>query len=155
MAKEEKKKSELKVSPGDKKDDSRVKAKQLLSKHPEIMYNARNLFRNENGKTIVEESVPRGDPKKEEVIMPRTQDDLTDSDLREMAVFASSLVDDTLRQYDQKVAYEDALQRAIGAKDGGKYAGKVNASTFVLIMDQMGKNKKASEEQPVTIDKES
>ena len=149
MAKDDKKKPELKVSPGekDKKDDEKTKAKQLLSKHPEIMYNARNLFRNENGTTIVEESVPRGDPKKEDVIMPRTQGDLTDTDLREMAVFASSLVDDTLRQYDQKVAYEDALQRAIGSKDGGKYAGKVNASTFSLIMDTMGKKaKKASEE---------
>jgi hypothetical protein len=149
MAKDDKKKPELKVSPGekDKKGDEKARAKQLLSKHPEIMYNARNLFRNENGTTIVEESVPRGDPKKEDVIMPRTQGDLTDTDLREMAVFASSLVDDTLRQYDQKVAYEDALQRAIGSKDGGKYAGKVNASTFSLIMDTMGKKaKKASEE---------
>lgn len=147
MAKDDKKKSDLKVSPGDKKGDEKAKAKQLLAKHPEIMYNARNLFHNENGSTIIEESVPRGDSKKEDVIMPRTQGDLTDADLREMAVFASSLVDDTLRQYDQKVAYEDALQRAIGAKDGGKYAGKVNASTFALIMDSMGKkDKKASEE---------
>jgi len=151
MAKEEKKKSDLKVSPGDKKDDARAKAKQLLSKHPEIMYNARNLFRNENGTTIVEERVPRGDEKKEDAIMPRTQGDLTDKDLREMAVFASSLVDDTIKQYDQSVAYEDALQRAIGSKDGGKYAGKVNASTFALIMDQMGKKKQASEEQIVPV----
>lgn len=151
MAKEEKKKSDLKVKPSDPKDE-RVKAKGLLAKHPEIMYNARNLFHNENGTTIIEESVPRGDEKKEDVIMPRTQSDLTDADLREMAVFASSLVDDTLKQYDQKVAYEDALQRAIGSKDGGKYAGKVNASTFALIMDNMGKgSKKASDQSPEPI----
>jgi len=146
MAKKDEKKTELKVKPSDPKDE-KAKAKGLLAKHPEIMYNARNLFHNENGETIIEESVPRGDEKKEDVLMPRTQSDLTDADLREMAVFASSLVDDTLKQYDQKVAYEDALQRAIGSKDGGKYAGKVNASTFALIMDSMGKkDKKASEE---------
>jgi hypothetical protein len=143
MAKKDEKKTELKVKPSDPKDE-KAKAKGLLAKHPEIMYNARNLFHNENGETIIEESVPRGDEKKEDVIMPRTQSDLTDTDLREMAVFASSLVDDTLKQYDQKVAYEDALQRAIGSKDGGKYAGKVNASTFALIMDNMGKKKQAS-----------
>jgi hypothetical protein len=157
MAKDEEKKSVKKVSPGDKKDDVKSKAKQLLSKHPEIMYNARNLFNNENGKTIIEERVPRGDAKTEDVIMPRTQGDLTDADLREMAVFASSLVDATLKEYDQTVAYEDALQRAIGSKDGGKYAGKVNASTFALIMGEMGKgkSKKAAEETPVVANVEA
>jgi hypothetical protein len=149
MAKE---KSDLKVSPGKKDEDVKSKARQMLLKHPEVMYNARNLFHNENGTTIIEERVPRGDAKKEDAIMPRTQGDLTDTDLRELAVFASSLVDETMNQYDQKVAHEDALQRAIGSKDGGKYAGKVNASTFALLLDNMGKSKKskkASEEQPV------
>jgi hypothetical protein len=153
MSKTEGKKQDLKVSPSDKKDDkndTKSKARLLIMNHPEVLYNAKNLFHNENGKTIIEESVPRGDAKSDS-IMPRNQGDLTDSDLRELAVYASSMVDDIIAQYDQKVAYEDALQRAIGSKDSGKYAGKISASTFTLILDQMGKKKQASEEtfQPV------
>jgi hypothetical protein len=153
MSKTEGKEQDLKVSPSDKKDDkndTKSKARLLIMNHPEVLYNAKNLFHNENGKTIIEESVPRGDAKSDS-IMPRNQGDLTDSDLRELAVYASSMVDDIIAQYDQKVAYEDALQRAIGSKDSGKYAGKISASTFTLILDQMGKKKQASEEtfQPV------
>ncbi len=155
-----KEESELKVKPSDKaKDDSndeKSKAKLLVMMHPEIINNARKYFHNENGKTIIEEVVPRGDKSVEEVIMPRTQGDLIDEDFRELAVYASSLVDDTLLKYDQKVAYEDALTRAIGEKDSGRYAGKVNASTFNLILAQMGKNKskKASETTDVLSVKE-
>jgi hypothetical protein len=140
--------TDLKVKPGknlmDSKGDLKSKAKALLLKHPEVLYNARGLFHNENGKTIIEEMVPRGDLEKKDVIMPRNQSDLTDKDLRELAVHAASLVDQTLMQYDKKVAYEDALQRAVATKDSGKYAGKINASTFSLILDQMGKKKQAA-----------
>jgi len=154
MSKTDGKEKDLKVSPSDKKDDkndTKAKARLLILNHPEVLYNAKNLFHNENGKTIIEESVPRGDAKSDS-IMPRNQGDLTDSDLRELAVYASSIVDDIIAQYDQKVAYEDALQRAIGSKDSGKYAGKISASTFTLILDQMGKKKQASEEisQPLS-----
>jgi DNA-directed RNA polymerase subunit RPC12/RpoP len=142
---------ELKVKPGDKKpdekDDVKAKAKLLILKHPEATHSARDLFHNENGKTIVEEKVPRGDVSKEDVLMPRNQSDLTDKDLRELAAYASNIIDPILKQYDERVAKEDALLRAIGSKDSGKYAGKVNASTFTLILDQMGKKKQASEEE--------
>ena len=60
------KKDNLKVKPGkkkkdDEKDDIKNKAKALILKHPEVINSARDLFNNENGKTIVEEKVPRGD----------------------------------------------------------------------------------------------
>lgn len=165
MAKEEKKKDEKKlppkkktdktktdkpkVQPGKKEDKKELKqkAQQLLLKHPEILNSARGLFRNENGKTIVEETVPRGDLSKETVIYPRTQGDLEEEDLRGLAVYASTLLDKTLMEYDPKVAMQDALHKAIWNKDGGKYAGRVNANTYALIMDQMGRIKKAAMEQ--------
>jgi DNA-directed RNA polymerase subunit RPC12/RpoP len=152
MAEKEKKKTSLEVNPSKKKKDDKKdvksKAHMLIMKHPEVMYSARGLFRNENGKTIVEEVVPRGDPDQEEVIMPRTQGDLKDEDLRGLAVFAGELIDDTLKAYDPQVALEDALARAIATKDNGKYAGKVNASTFTLILDSMGKKAKKAAEEP-------
>jgi hypothetical protein len=139
-------KKDEKKSPekNDDKENLTNRARQLLMKHPELANNARGLFRNENGKTIVEETVPRGDLSKENLIYPRCQGDLEEDDLRGLAVYASTLIDKTLAGYDEKVAQEDALTKAIWNKDGGKYANRVNQSTFQLIMDQMVKIKKAS-----------
>ena len=117
-----------------KKEDLKDKAKNLLLKHPEIMNNARNLFRNENGTTIVQEVVPRGDAKPCDIMV---QGDLQDMELRGLAVHAKALIDENLTRYDRKVALEDALWRAIRTKDNGKFEGKVNASTFDLILSYL------------------
>lgn len=142
-----------KVTPSKKKDkgqnDIRSKARSLIMKHPEVTQNARGLFRNENGKTIVEEIVPRDDVKVKESITPRNQYDLTNDDLRSISVHASSLVDDGISKYDPDLAKEEALAMAIRSMEDGKYDGRVNASTFQLILDNMGKVKKAfKEDQP-------
>lgn len=165
-AKPEKKeiKPDKKVQPSkkkkeEKKDDRKSlkdKATLLIMRHPELVNNARGLFRNENGKTIVEEMVPRGDLDTEEQVMPRNQGDLDNDDLRELALYASDMVDKDLYQYDPKVAFEDALQKAIWSKDDGRYQNRVNASTFQLIMDNMKPmKKKASEETPEETSEES
>lgn len=149
--------AEEKIGPEEDKIDIRTvrfpggladKAKSLLMKHPEIMNNARSCFRNENGKTIVEEVVPRGDLSQDNVIFPRNQEDITDQDLKAIIVFASSIVDDALLRYNKQAAYEDALHKAIWSKDGGRYAGKINASTYSVLLEDMlkGKSKKASDE---------
>jgi hypothetical protein len=117
----------------------------LLLQHPEIKNNAKALFRCENGKTIVEEIVPRGDIKTKDLIYPRNQGDLKNEDLRGLAVHASSLIDPLISKYDINLAREDALHMAIRTKDGGKYDGKVNASTFSTIMNFMGSMKKAAD----------
>jgi len=145
--KKDTKKSKAPAKKKDDKGDVKNKARSLLMKHPEIAENARALFRNENGKTIVEEIVPRGDMKKKDVIYPRSQGDLKEEDMRGLAVYANSLIDKTLQAYDKAVAHEDALTKAIGSKDDGKYAGKVNANTFDLILGIMGGMKKAADEQ--------
>lgn len=135
------------VKPSKKKKDSKKtkdKAKQFLMSHPEILYNARDYFRNKNWIQVVEDIVPRGDLKKEEEIYPRNQGDLKEDDLRGLAVYASMLLNKDLMDLDPKTAMEDALTMAIGWKDEGKYAGKVNANTFKTILNHMGKIKKAS-----------
>jgi hypothetical protein len=156
MANKKDVKPDKKVQPSKKKkeekrDDKKSlkdKATLMIMRHPELMNNARGLFRNENGKTIVEEMVPRGDLDTEEQIMPRNQGDLDDDDLRELALYASGMVDKDLLQYDSKVAFEDALQKAVWSKDDGRYQNRVNASTFQLILDNMkSMKKKASEEE--------
>jgi len=117
-----------------KKDDLKAMANNLLLKHPEILNNARHLFRNENGTTIVQEVVPRGDAKPSDI---QVQGDIQDMDLRGLAVYAKALLNDKLLKYDKRVAYEDALWSAIKTKDNGKYQGKVNASTFDLILSYL------------------
>jgi hypothetical protein len=136
-----------------KKEKKTVKPSQnkmvqnILLKHPDVLNNARHLFRNENGRTIVEDRVPRGDPDRKGVGQPFCQADLTDPDLRNLAKYASDIVDEHLLKYDEKTAFEDALHRAINEMDGGKYAGKVNASTFGLILSNVGKGKAKQEKK--------
>lgn len=137
MAKEKEKKT---VKPSEKK-----MVNNILLKHPEVLNNARHLFRNENGRTIVEDRVPRGDPKREDVGQPFCQADLTDPDLRNLAKYSSGIIDEHLLKYDEKTAHEDALHRAINELEGGKYAGKVNANTFNLILADIGKGKPKQE----------
>lgn len=137
MSKVENKK-DLKVKPGDKEIDSaREKAKGLLKNHPEILFNARKLFHNENGQTVIEPKVPRGDEDVESSIMPRTQYDLKEDDLQALSKHAKKIIDASIKEYDEKVAMEDALTRAIATLDDGKYAGKVNASTYSLLLDNL------------------
>lgn len=139
--KDDAKKSPLKTSPGKKKDVEKEKAVELLLKHPEILNNARHYFNHENGKTIIEECVPRGDLKQEDQIMPRNQGDLKDEDLRDLAKYANSIIDDVISSYDSDVAKEDALTKAIWSLGNGKYQGRVNASTYSLILEEMSKKK--------------
>ena len=136
-----------------KKEKKTVKPSQnkmvqnILLKHPEVMDNARHLFRNENGRTIVEDRVPRGDPDRKGLGEPHCQGDLTDPDLRNLAKYASDIVDEHLLKYDEKTAYEDALHRAINEMEGGKYAGKISAPTFGLILSNVGKGKSKQEKK--------
>lgn len=145
------KKPAFKVKPADKKIETsgmrdkaalKDKARSLLMKNPEIMRNARAYFRNENGKTIPEETVPRGDLSTENVIYPRNMDDLTEDDLQGIAVFANSIMDEGLVRYDRKTAVEDALHRAIATKDEGRYAGKINSNIFSVLAEHLEKSKK-------------
>ena len=71
-----------KVTKSMNKIELSERAKGLIKKHPELTQSARSLFRNENGKTIVEEIVNRGDIKTKDLIYPRAQGDLKDDDLR-------------------------------------------------------------------------
>lgn len=119
--------------------DAKAKAKNLLLKHPEILHDGRHLFRNENGTTIVQEIVPRGDQGLPRVL---NQGDLNDMDLKGLADYAAKLVDPCLLRYDRRVALEDALKKAIWEKDSGMYQGKVNTNTFCLLIDLMGNNTK-------------
>lgn len=138
MAEKEKKS----VKPADKK-----MVQNLLLNHPEVINNARHLFRNENGRTIVEDRVPRGDADRKTVGQPFCQGDLTDTDLRDLAKYATEIIDEGILRYDEKTAREDALHRAIDQKDGGKYAGKVGAVTYNLLLSHVGKSKKTPVEK--------
>ena len=133
-----------KVTKSMNKAELSDRAKVLIKNHPELTQNARSLFRNENGKTIVEEIVDRGDIKTKDLICPRNQGDLKDDDLRGLAVYASTLIDKKIEKYDSKMAKEDALMMSIKTKDGGKYDGKVNASTFGFILGYMDGIKKTA-----------
>jgi hypothetical protein len=44
-----------------------------------------------------------------------------------------------MKQYDERVAMEDALTVAIATLDDGKYANRVNANTYNLLMDKLVK----------------
>lgn len=133
-------KKDLKTKPGDKGTDSaNKKAKDFLKDHPEILFSARDLFHNKNGETVIEAIVPRGDSSVEDAIMPRTQYDLRNEDLQAISKHAKKIIDASMKEYDERVAMEDALTRSIATLDGGKYAGKVNASTYALILDSLVK----------------
>jgi hypothetical protein len=139
MSKVEDKKS-LNIKPGDtKKDSAREKAKNLLKNHPEILFSARDLFHNKSGETVIEAKVPRGDISIEDSIMPRTQYDINNEDLQAISKHAKKIVDAAMREYDERVAMEDALTIAIATLDDGKYASKINASTYTLLMGDLVK----------------
>jgi hypothetical protein len=120
----------------------------VLDKHPTVQNNARDLFRNQNGTTIVQERVPRGDLPQDEVIMPRNEFDLTEDDLKGLAEHAKKMIDPVLAKYDEDVALEDALSKAVWSKDGSKYQSRLSACTQKLVLDIMkggkGSSKKAS-----------
>lgn len=138
MPKTEDKKS-LKVQPGEK-DSVREKAKDLLANHPEILFSARDLFHNKNGETVIEAMVPRGDLSTEASIMPRTQYDVKNEDLQAISTHAKKIIDATMKEYDERVAMEDALTITIATLDDGKYASKINASTYNLLMSNLIKS---------------
>jgi hypothetical protein len=139
---EKSEKNKKSVKPVEKK-----MVQSILLKHPEVTNNARHLFRNENGRTIVEDRVPRGDPDRKTVGQPFCQGDLTDADLRDLAKYATEIIDEGILRYDEKTAHEDALHRAIDQKDGGKYAGKVNAATYNLLIGHVGSKKSSTEKK--------
>lgn len=135
----------FKVIPGKKKDKEEDKkssqkikeqANMLILKHPEVVYSVRDIFNNENRKTIIEEKVPRSDPGIES-IMPRNFQDMTNDDLMGIIKYAKGLIDQVINEYDKRVACEDALTRAIATKDDGKYAGKIGASAYNLMLNEM------------------
>lgn len=131
----------------DKKNKKKPE-KSLLIDHPEVQNNARGYFHHENGKTIIEDRVPRGDADPYKSAQPMNNGDLTDDDFRDLAAYAADLIDAGIHKYDEHTAYMDALSRAINEKDGGKFAGKVNANSFKIILDHVGKiaNKNPKEE---------
>ena len=131
-----KKSSKKEVKPAKKKVQG------VMEKHPVVQNGARGLFRNENGTTIVQERVPRGDLPQDAVIMPRTEGDLTDDDIEIIVKEAKSLIDPLLEKYDSDVASEDALMKALHSMGGGKYQGRVGANTQKLILDTMKGGKK-------------
>lgn len=148
MADKKEKPASNNLQPGRflKETDVKSMARKLIMSHPEVLYNARDLFRNENGTTIPEAVVPREDPKPVEAFSPATQYDLTNDDLKSISAYASTLIDKRMSKYDERIAYEDALAKAIWSKDEGKYQNRVNANTYELLLATMGKIKKASEE---------
>jgi len=137
-----KQKSKKEVKPAKKK------VKSVLESHPQVEHGARGLFRNENGRTIVQERVPRGDLPQDDVIMPRTEGDLTDDDISIIVKEAKSLIDPMLEKYDGDVAMEDALSKALYSMGGGKYQGRVGANSQKLILDQMKGTKPAPKKTP-------
>ena len=129
------------VKPAEKK------VSDVLDMHPQVRNTARGLFRNENGTTIVQERVPRGDLPQDEVIMPRNEYDLTEDDLKGLAEHAKKIVDPILAKYDEDVANEDAVAKAVWSKDGGKYQSRLSAASQKLVLDLMkgkGASKKAA-----------
>lgn len=133
-------KKDLKVKPGKKENSSEAQnARDLLKEHPEILFNARNLFHNKNGQTVVEAMVPRGDLSIEDSITPRTQYEVSNSDLHAISKHAKSIIDPVMKEYDERVAMEDALTMAIATLDDGKFANKINASTYNLLMNNLVK----------------
>lgn len=128
-----------KVKPGDKKEDTaKSRAESFLKQHPEVLYNAEDLFHNRNDKTIIEEKVPRGDLGVDS-IMPMDQYELEDADYKAILKYANKIIDKIIKEYDDTVAQEDALTKAIATFDEGKYANKVNATTYNYLLDHMKK----------------
>lgn len=113
------------------------KEKELLNEHPEVTRNAQDYFNHENGETIIQDRVPRGDADPYSSPMPMNQGDLSNEDLRGLAVYAKDIMDPVLYRYDEKTAARDALTRAIHEKDGGKFSGRLNTSTYCTVLGYM------------------
>jgi len=130
------KKNDKVVKPADKKLGG------ILEQHPSVQNSARGLFHNQNGTTVIQERVPRGDLPQEDVIMPRNEFDLTSEDLEKIAAEAKKAMDPLLVKYDEDVAMEDALARVVWSTGDGKYQGRLSANTQTLVLDLMRKGKK-------------
>lgn len=119
----------------------------LLEEHPRTQRSAESYFNHENGKTIIEDRVPRGDPNPYTDFSPSTPDAVTDEDLRSLVAYASEIIDEGIYRYDPDTAYRNALDHAIHDKDGGKYAGLVNANTYGVLLKEIHQKKPGPSEK--------
>lgn len=133
------------------KKSNKSKDINLLQKHPQVENNAYDYFNHENGKTIIEDRVPRGDQDPWTAGQPINQGALTNEDLQGLAVYAMDLLDPLIARYDEETAREDALRHAINEKDGGKYAGKLSANTFKLLTNHMEKQSSAKKSKKIDL----
>lgn len=114
-----------------KTKDVKEKADRLLLNHPEIINNARSYFHNENGKTIIEEIVDRDNIITDELVnMYR----LTRDDLKVIIDNVKNYMDPVIKEYDKKVAVEDALSKVIWNL---KYFGKINSTTYNYLLSEL------------------
>lgn len=113
---------------GDK--DLTEKAKSLLVNHPEYLHNAKALFHNKNGETVIEDRVERGDKGPNRIM---NQYDIDSNDLEALVDDSLKNIDSTILDYDEDAAIEDALNRSIYSMEDGRYAGKINSSTFSML----------------------
>jgi len=117
--------------------------------HPEYKDSGLSYFNYDN--LIPEEIVPRGDVK----TPYKGPYSFTEEDLKTLVDNAKTLVDKTLYKYNPAVAFQDALNRSIRDFHNGLFDGKINASTYQLLLNSLGlkdvsddkKSKKASEEE--------
>lgn len=99
-----------------------------LQNHPEAANSGNRYFN--YGNRIPQEVVPRFDLK----IPYQGPYDISESDLIGLAVYASTLLNKDLLRYNPVVASQDALNMAIRDKDNGRFDGKLNASTYGMVL---------------------
>lgn len=116
----------------------------FMERFPEVYHNAYGYFNYDN--RVVEERVPRGDFR-----MPyQGPDDLTEGDYQVIVSYAQTLVDPILLKYNQKVALEDALAKAIRTYGNGLYDNKINANRYNVLLQSLlaSRTAKKSEKAP-------
>lgn len=110
------------------------KANKLLLNHPEVINNARSYFRNENGRTIIEEIVDRKDIIENR---PVNMYKLTEEDFNLIVKSVKDYIDPVIKEYDKEVALRDALDKVIWNLDNGRYSGKINSTTYNYLLSNL------------------
>lgn len=105
-----------------------------LAEHPEVQNQTADLFYYQKT-PVIEEVVNRGDARS---YTPKAYE-ITPEDMEKLVNSAVKDVDRFLLKEERDWALADALSKAIGSMDDGKWQGKVSSSTSKILLEMLDK----------------
>lgn len=103
----------------------------FIANFPQTSRNAYGYFNYDN--RVVDERVDRGDHQANY----QGPDKFSNEEYGSLVVYAKSQVNPILAKYSKTVAAEDAMNMAIGSYMDGKFAAKINANKFAVLVEAL------------------